>query len=108
VNDLIVDAARLHRIVSETLIGYGASASDADRQAMIFVEGDLRDQHSHGVRRLPVLVERMRRGLASSDGGPELTWITEAVLRVDGHRSFGPGGAGGGGPPRPPPAAGRG
>ena len=29
-------------------------------------------------------------GLANSDSGPELTWITEAVLRVDGHRSFGP------------------
>jgi L-2-hydroxycarboxylate dehydrogenase (NAD+) len=90
VNDLIVDAARLHRVVSETLIGYGASPSDADRQAMIFVEGDLRDRHSHGVRRLPVLVERMRGGLAASDGGPELTWLTDAVLRVDGRRSFGP------------------
>jgi L-2-hydroxycarboxylate dehydrogenase (NAD+) len=90
VNDFIVDAARLHRIVSETLIGYGASPSDADRQAMIFLEGDLRDQHSHGVRRLPVLVERMRGGLAASDSGPELTWIADAVLRVDGHRSFGP------------------
>ena len=90
VNDITVDAARLHRIVSETLIGYGASPCDADRQAMIFVEGDLRDQHSHGVRRLPVLVERMRRGLAASVGGPELTWITDAVLRVDGHRGFGP------------------
>lgn len=89
-NDLIVDAARLRRIVSETLIGHGASPSDADRQAMIFVEGDLRDQHSHGVRRLPVLVERMRGGLAVSDGGPELTWIAGAVLRVDGRRSFGP------------------
>jgi LDH2 family malate/lactate/ureidoglycolate dehydrogenase len=90
VNDLIVDAARLRRIVSETLVGCGASLSDADRQAMIFVEGDLRGHHSHGVRRLPVLVERMRGGLAVSAGGPELTWITDAVLRVDGHRSFGP------------------
>jgi L-2-hydroxycarboxylate dehydrogenase (NAD+) len=90
VNDLIVDVARLHRIVTETLIGYGASPADADRQATIFVEGDLRDRHSHGVRRLPVLVERMRGGLAASDRGPELTWVTDAVLRVDGHRSFGP------------------
>ena len=89
-NDLIVDAARLHRIVSETLVGYGATPSDADRQAMIFVEGDLRDHHSHGVRRLPLLVERMRGGLAASGGGPELTWITDAVLRVDGRRGFGP------------------
>jgi LDH2 family malate/lactate/ureidoglycolate dehydrogenase len=32
----------------------------------------------------------MRGGLAVSDGGPELTWVTDAVLRVDGHRSFGP------------------
>jgi L-2-hydroxycarboxylate dehydrogenase (NAD+) len=90
VNDLIIDAERLHRIVSETLIGCGASASDADRQATIFLEGDLRAQHSHGVRRLPVLVERVRGGLAATGGGPDLTWVTDAVLRVDGRRRFGP------------------
>jgi L-2-hydroxycarboxylate dehydrogenase (NAD+) len=90
VNDLIIGADQLHRVIRETLVGHGASPADADRQAMVFVEGDLRNHHSHGVRRLPVLVERMRGGLAASNGGPELTWVTDAVLRVDGQRGFGP------------------
>ena len=90
VSDVVVASRMLHQIISETLVGNGATEPDARAQAQILVEGDLRGQHSHGVRRLPVLVERLRRGLIVSGVEPDLDWITESVLRVDGRRGFGP------------------
>jgi len=90
VSDVVLDAITMRQIVTETLIGNGATPEDAIIQADVLVEGDLRDQHSHGVRRLPVLVERLRNGLVVSGRQFETTWMTETVLRVDGHRAFGP------------------
>jgi L-2-hydroxycarboxylate dehydrogenase (NAD+) len=91
VNDgVVIDANGLHSAVVEILEGFGATNDEAVCQATMLVEGDLRDQHSHGVRRLPVLVSRMAKGLLVSGADTEQTWVTEAVLRVDGHRGFGP------------------
>jgi LDH2 family malate/lactate/ureidoglycolate dehydrogenase len=90
VNDVVLDAVILRQIIVETLTGNGASAEDAAVQADILVEGDLRDQHSHGVRRLPVLVERLRNGLVRSGHRMDSDWVSDAVLRLDGQRSFGP------------------
>jgi LDH2 family malate/lactate/ureidoglycolate dehydrogenase len=37
-----------------------------------------------------VLVDRLKNGLIVSGEAPELDWLTDAVLRVDGKRGFGP------------------
>jgi LDH2 family malate/lactate/ureidoglycolate dehydrogenase len=90
VDDIVVDARRLENAIVDVLRGNGASTSDAASQAHVLVEGDLRGQHSHGVQRLPILVERLQKGLIVSGVEPEQTWVTDAVLRVDGGRGFGP------------------
>jgi LDH2 family malate/lactate/ureidoglycolate dehydrogenase len=90
VSDVPVDARRLEQIVAEVLIKNGATDAQAARQAAILVEGDLRDQHSHGVRRLPVLVGRLRNGLIDPASEPDAHWASDAVLQVDGRRGFGP------------------
>jgi LDH2 family malate/lactate/ureidoglycolate dehydrogenase len=56
----------------------------------MLVEGDLRGHPSHGVSRLSILVERLRKGLIVADAEPALDWATDAVLQVDGRRGFGP------------------
>lgn len=89
-DEVVVDAERLRDLVYRALRAHGADHDDAESQAVVLVEGDLRNQHSHGVRRLPVLIGRLGKGLLVSGGAPELSWITEAVLSVDGGRGFGP------------------
>ncbi|MBO0881360.1 MAG: Ldh family oxidoreductase [Mycobacterium sp.] len=88
--NVVVAADQLHDVILQILVSDGATVRDATQQAAQLVEGDLRDHHSHGVRRLPVLVGRLRNGLISS-GRPILTnWLTESFVSVDGQQGFGP------------------
>ncbi|MES2171185.1 MAG: Ldh family oxidoreductase [Actinomycetota bacterium] len=87
---VIVDAGALVRTIVDALVANGASPTDATTQAEILAEGDLRGHHSHGVRRLPVLVNRLKKGLIATDAQPVWEWRTDSVLEVDGRRGFGP------------------
>lgn len=87
---IVVSGDDLRKVISDALVANGAPRSSADVQAANLVEGELRGHASHGVRRLAVLVERMRRGLIVPDAEPRLEWVTPSVLRVDGNRGFGP------------------
>lgn len=84
-----VTVPRLHDVVIHALRLAGASEPEARTQAEILLEAELRGHPSHGVRRLPVLVERMRNGLVTTGKDPELDWPTEAVLQVDGRDGLG-------------------
>lgn len=87
---VVVSPEEAHAVIVSALVRHGATAGDARSQAEMLVEGDLRDHASHGIRRLPVLVGRLRAGLAVSGVEPEFTWRTEAALVVDARRSLGP------------------
>lgn len=89
-DSMMINAERLKIMITDILIGNGADAGDAECQADILVEGELREQPSHGVGRLPVLVGRLRRGLIVSGATIRLQWLAESVAAVDGGRSFGP------------------
>lgn len=88
--NVVVTADHLHDVISTVLTSEGATIRDAAQQASQLVEGDLRDHHSHGVRRLPVLVGRLRNGLVVSGQPIKSEWVTETFLKVDGGRGFGP------------------
>ncbi|WP_457949745.1 Ldh family oxidoreductase [Pseudarthrobacter sp. alpha12b] len=87
---IVVPSDDLRKVISDALTANGASRPNADVQAENLVEGELRGHASHGVRRLAVLVERMRRGLIVANAEPRLEWVAPSVLRVDGNRGFGP------------------
>jgi LDH2 family malate/lactate/ureidoglycolate dehydrogenase len=87
---LIVPAGEIKDLIEEVLLAHGANAADADTQAAFLLEGNLRDQQSHGLQRLDVLVGRIRNGVLRCDTTPEMTWVTDVALRVDGHAGFGP------------------
>jgi LDH2 family malate/lactate/ureidoglycolate dehydrogenase len=87
---VMVEASRLREVVTSVLEREGATSDDAAAQAELLVEGDLRGHHSHGVRRLSVLVGRLRNGLVRSGDEPVQRWRTESTLDVDGLSGFGP------------------
>lgn len=86
----VVGRDELQDVIRRALVAYGASETTAQVQANNLVEGQLRGHASHGIRRLTVLVERMRKGLIHPDAQPVLEWVAPSVLRVDGNRGFGP------------------
>lgn len=87
---MIVEADRLHRLVVDVLSVHGVPSLAASSQADVLLEGDLRGQHSHGLQRLPVLVERIRRGLIDPRAEAEVTWSSPTSAQVDGRRGLGP------------------
>lgn len=64
-----------------------------DGNARVFVhaliEADLRGLASHGLLRLPRMVERIRNGVADGATRGEHTWASAAHLSVDGQRGIG-------------------
>jgi LDH2 family malate/lactate/ureidoglycolate dehydrogenase len=85
-----IDAAEERALIDEVLRGLEASVDEAADQAQVLVEGDLRGRPSHGVQRLPVIAERVRRGLIRPGARGRAVWTAEAVLTVDGAFGFGP------------------
>ncbi|WP_415853248.1 Ldh family oxidoreductase [Sinomonas sp. G460-2] len=86
----MISPDELYEVIRVALTVNGAAAEKAEIQAANLVEGELRGHASHGIRRLRVLIERMRKGLIDPNVEPDLKWIAPAVLRVDGKRGFGP------------------
>lgn len=87
---VVVPVGDVLGVILDVLRAYGAPEADALVQARNLVEGNLRDQHSHGIQRLPVLVGRIRNGVLTPDARPHHEWKTDAVLKVDGNQGFGP------------------
>jgi len=84
-----VTAKQERDLIVEVLTHHGAGADEAFVQADVLTEADLRGLHSHGVQRVPVLVERMKKQLIKVKAVPEMTWTAEAVMNVDGKDGFG-------------------
>lgn len=90
-DDLIaISAEEVKSVAYRALLAHGATPANADTQSTILLEGDLRDQHSHGLQRLPVLVGRIKAGVLDPAADPELQPVSDSAVRLDGRNSFGP------------------
>jgi L-2-hydroxycarboxylate dehydrogenase (NAD+) len=76
-------------LLQRVLRGLGANDEESSIQAGVLTDADLRGVHSHGLQRLPVLVERIRRGLLKVNVTPERSWTTDSVLAVEGRDGLG-------------------
>ncbi|WP_344419250.1 Ldh family oxidoreductase [Pseudonocardia ailaonensis] len=85
-----VPAAEHLALTSAVLTDLGAPPGPAREQAEMLLEGDLRGHASHGIRRLPVLAERIAHGVLDPAAEPEPVWRTDSVLTVDGGTGLGP------------------
>ena len=79
-------AQRLCRAVLETA---GAPQANADAQTRQLIAGDLAGRPSHGLQRLPTLIERIRNGVLDPAAEPAVS-VRGAALDVDGRGGFGP------------------
>jgi L-2-hydroxycarboxylate dehydrogenase (NAD+) len=86
----VIEAVQERKLIVDVLRRLGATEGEAVDQANVLVEGDLRGRPSHGVQRLPVLAERIRRGLICPGAQPVITWTAAGLLTVDGANGFGP------------------
>ena len=79
----------LHRFACEALVAQGASLDHAEIVAEGLIEANLRGVDSHGVMRLAIYCERVRRGLVNTAPDMWVEQITPAVACVDGDNGFG-------------------
>ncbi len=86
----LVSAREERALIERVLESLSVPEHDACVQANVLVEGDLRGFPSHGIQRLPVIVERLRNRVTEPVVTPQFRWVTDAVVHVDGGRGLGP------------------
>jgi L-2-hydroxycarboxylate dehydrogenase (NAD+) len=87
---MLITAEAERALIVDVLTAYGAARAGADQQAHVLVEADLRGQSSHGLQRVPMLVERILNGVLRPAATVRTRWITDSFLSVDGRAGFGP------------------
>lgn len=68
----------------------GVPDDHAATQIDLLLAAELSDRPSHGLLRLPRIIERIRNGVADPVTEGEATWRAEAFLQVNGQRGLGP------------------
>jgi LDH2 family malate/lactate/ureidoglycolate dehydrogenase len=74
----------------QVMVKVGVPEADAEVVASTLVDADLRGIHSHGVSRLPIYVERIKRGLVSPVAKMRILSSAGATITIDGGDSLGP------------------
>jgi L-2-hydroxycarboxylate dehydrogenase (NAD+) len=87
---MLVEARKVRAVAVAILTGNGFPAGAAEIQADLFIEAELRGHPSHGLLRLPRVVERTRAGLTEPKATGAHVWRGTALLEVDGERGPGP------------------
>ncbi|WP_082621837.1 Ldh family oxidoreductase [Bordetella sp. N] len=86
----LVDVAEATRVSIRALVNSGAPENHARTQAELLIEAELRGRASHGLLRLPRLIDRIRNGVANPETTGRAQWRGQAYLQVDGERGLGP------------------
>jgi L-2-hydroxycarboxylate dehydrogenase (NAD+) len=86
---VIVDHRPLAAAVTAIYEHYGLPAADARLVAEGLVRADLRGVWSHGVARVPMYAERLRRGLIDPTPRVTLQRLAPAVAHIDGANGIG-------------------
>lgn len=82
-------ADELRRFTREVFAAYGLPGEDAGVIADDLVEADLRGVYSHGVSRIPIYCDRLRRGLVNTAPKISVERVTPVVAHVDGDEGMG-------------------
>lgn len=87
---MIVDPDRVRALAETVLVRHGAPREHARLQTDLLLEAELRGVASHGLLRLPRIIERIRNGVANPRATGVHEWVSRAFLKVDGERGLGP------------------
>ena len=83
------DFEKLQALVAELFELSGLHLQDSAVASSVLVEADLTGVWSHGVARVPMYRERLRRGAAKARPNIEITQVTPCAARVDGDDGLG-------------------
>lgn len=83
-------ASEAEEIVCKLLEAAGAPTPHASLQATTLIGAELRGHPSHGLQRLPRLLDRIERSLADPKARGVVSWKRPSELHVDGQRGLGP------------------
>lgn len=78
------------RVSTQALEKVGVPADAAKIQASLLIEGELRGRASHGLLRLPRIIERILNKVADPVAKGIHTWRGTSYLEVDGQNGLGP------------------
>ncbi len=84
------DAERIRETLQAVLAAHGVPDAFARTQADLLLEAQMRGYASHGLLRLPRIVERIVNGVSSPTASGVHEWVSDCFLRVDGERGLGP------------------
>ncbi len=88
-NKIIVKRTELEKFAMDLLKASGASDDDSRTVASALVWADLRGRHPQGVNRLPIFIQRLRRGLVKSPARLQWKQIAPAAAMLDADNAFG-------------------
>lgn len=87
---MIIPVEDVRRTATEVLLRAGVSEANTRILVRSLVEAELRGFPSHGLLRLPRVVERIRNGVVDGGTTGRHSWPGSAHLHVDGERGIGP------------------
>ncbi|MGU7778614.1 Ldh family oxidoreductase [Burkholderia sp. PU8-34] len=85
-----IDWQEATRVAARALERAGVPAGHAQTQVSLLIEAELRGRSSHGLLRLPRIVERIQNGVVNPTTEGRSTWRGNSFLNVDGERGLGP------------------
>jgi L-2-hydroxycarboxylate dehydrogenase (NAD+) len=88
-DQIIIASSRLQPFIRKIFFRNGLSEEDAETAASALVKANLRGVDSHGVARVPMYCERLRRGVANSQPKIEVLRVAPAVALIDGDDGLG-------------------
>lgn len=83
-------ASQLRDLATTILLAHGVPEPFAVDQTDLLVEAELRGLASHGILRLPRIVERIRNGVTDPRAAGSHEWFNQSFLKVDGQGGLGP------------------
>lgn len=86
---LIVTSTQLHDFVRKIFLRHGLSEKHAETAAYALVKANLRGVDSHGVARVPMYCERLRRRVANPHPEIVVSRVAPAVALIDGDNGLG-------------------
>jgi L-2-hydroxycarboxylate dehydrogenase (NAD+) len=88
-SEIIITENELTFVAERLLIAGGLREQDANTIAKDLVAANLRGLDSHGVSRIPMYLERIRKGVVKAQPNIKVKRITSAVAQVDGDDGMG-------------------
>jgi L-2-hydroxycarboxylate dehydrogenase (NAD+) len=87
---MIADPQELRQTLHAVLTGHGVPPPFAATQTDLLLEAQMRGYASHGLLRLPRIVERIDNGVTSPGASGRQEWLGDSFLKIDGERGLGP------------------